>query len=128
VPRVSRSKTTTLLAAAAAIAVPLAWGETAVAAVRSCKPGLTSEIARAETEQLGKRKALQSWTAKAAKAGPAYTNWRIADKKVLGCTKAAAPAQGFECIAYAAPCTIQQNPQSPRRKYKPAGANTPIET
>ncbi|MEQ1695854.1 MAG: hypothetical protein ABL901_08440 [Hyphomicrobiaceae bacterium] len=102
----------------------------AAAAVRQCAPGVTSEIAQADNELMGKRKALMSWTTKAAKLGPAYTSWRIADKKVLGCKKGKTPSDGFQCVAYASPCTIVQAPNTPnrpKRTRKRFGPNTPFE-
>lgn len=103
------------------------YTQTASAAVRQCAPGVTSEIAQADNELMGKRKALISWTAKAAKLGPAYASWRMADKKVLGCKKGKTPSDGFQCVAYASPCTIVQAPESPKRPKKQIGRNTPFE-
>ena len=98
----------------------------AQAAVRSCVAPFSGEVARAATETAAKSQALASWTAKAQRVGAGFANWRLADKKVLGCTKAQAPATGFECIAYAAPCTITQNPAKPKR-LTPTGRNVPYE-
>jgi hypothetical protein len=103
------------------------YAQSASAAMRQCAPGVTSEIAQADNELMGKRKALISWTAKAAKLGPAYTSWRIADKKVLGCKKGKTPSDGFQCVAYASPCTIVQAPENPKRGKKRIGRNTPFE-
>ena len=99
----------------------------ASAAVRNCRAGVASEITAAGSELEGKRKALISWTARAAKLGPGYTSWRIADRKVLGCTKAKAPATGYQCIAFALPCTVEQLPGKPRRRIFPAGRGPAIE-
>ena len=107
-----------------------ATGPEASAAVRQCAPGVTSEIARADNELEGKRKALISWTAKAARLGPAYTSWRIADKKVLGCKRGKTPSDGVQCVAYASPCTILQAPNAPntpKRSKKRFGPLTPFE-
>ena len=110
----------------AALTVGVA-AQTASAAVRQCAPGVTSEIAQADNELMGKRKALISWTMKAAKLGPAFTSWRIADKKVLGCKKGKTPSDGVQCVAYASPCTIVQAPGQPKRSKKRIGRNTPFE-
>lgn len=99
----------------------------ASAAVRQCAPGVTSEITQADNELTGKRKALISWTAKAAKLGPAYTSWRIADKKVLGCKKGKTASDGVQCVAYASPCTIVQAPGDSKRPKKRIGRNLPFE-
>jgi hypothetical protein len=100
------------------------------AAVRSCKPGITSDIVRADTDLLGKRRALQSWTIKAAKLGLDYTSWRLADRKVLGCKPAVGKSSAFECIAYAVPCTTTQTPPRPsdKRRVRPRSRSAPIET
>jgi hypothetical protein len=45
---------------------------------------------------------------------------------VLACTKARNAAAGFECVAYAAPCTIAQVPGRPAPKKRSRSA--PIET
>ena len=102
-------------------------GQQAQAAVRKCKPAIFSEIAQAESETLGKRKALMSWTTKAARFGAAYGDWRLADKKVLGCKLAKAPTNGFQCVAYAAPCILEQNPASPKNRTKPGGRKATME-
>ena len=101
-----------------------------LAAVRSCKAGVTGAITQAPDEATGKRKALESWTAKAAQFGPGYTSWRIAYRKVLGCKKAVSGG-GVECIAYAAPCTIAQTPvppDTPKSRLKKRGPNPAIDT
>lgn len=91
----------------------------AEAAVRKCAPAVTSDISQADSELMGKRKALLSWTVKAIKSGANFGNWRLADKKVLGCKPAVSPAKGFECIAYASPCVVEQNPALPKRRMRP---------
>ena len=101
--------------------------QSAAAAVRSCLPGVTSEITQGETELVGKRKALVSWTAKAAQFGVGYTSWRTANKKILGCKKDATAGKGYQCIAYGVPCTIVQAPGKPKRGRKPNGRNPPID-
>lgn len=121
------------IASSCAVLVVGAAGPAASAAVRQCAPGVTSDIARADNELEGKRKALTSWTAKAARLGPAYTSWRIADKKVLGCKRGKTPSDGVQCVAYASPCTILQAPNAPnapnapKRSRKRFGPLTPFE-
>lgn len=120
-----------LMASACAALAFAVTAQTAAAAVRQCAPGVTSEIAQADNEIMGKRKALMSWTAKAAKLGPAFTSWRIADKKVLGCKKGKTPSDGVQCVAYASPCTIVQapnaRPNAPKRFKKRFGPRIPFE-
>lgn len=107
----------------------------AEAAVRKCGPAVTSDIAQADNELLGKRKALTSWAMKAAKlGGPAFASWRIADKKILGCKPGKTRSDGVQCIAYANPCTFVQggpaapgNPQAKPRGKRHIGGNVPFE-
>lgn len=107
----------------------------AEAAVRKCGPGVTSDIAQADNEVLGKRKALTSWSMKAAKlGGPAFASWRIADKKILGCKPGKTRSDGVQCVAYANPCAILQGnvrpPQGPQNKprgQRRIGGNVPFE-
>ena len=120
---------------AAATTALIAAVAPASAAVRKCGPAVTSDIAQAENDLLGKRKALTSWAMKAAKlGGPAFANWRIADKKILGCKPGKTRADGVQCIAYANPCTIVQgapiNPRTPQTKprgKRRIGGNVPFE-
>ena len=119
-----------VFASAAALLTP--WSSRADAAVRSCRAAVASEITQADTELIGKRKALISWTTRAAKLGPGYTSWQMADKKVLGCKKSKAPGSGYQCIAYAAPCTVNQVPGAPvpgkpKRRTVPTGSKAPFE-
>jgi hypothetical protein len=100
------------------------------AAVRNCKSGVTSDIVRAQTDLLGKRRALQSWTIKAAKLGLDYTSWRLANRKVLGCKPAQGAPNAVDCVAYALPCTITQTPTPPgdKRRVRPRSRSAPVET
>jgi len=124
-----------LVAIAAAAAAVIAAITPAHAAVRKCGPAVTSDITQADTEIQGKRKALTSWAMKAAKlGGPAFANWRIADKKILGCKPGKTRADGVQCIAYANPCTIVQGapfpprtPQTKPRGKRRIGGNVPFE-
>ena len=80
----------------------------AMAAVRVCQPIVSSDIAVATDELSAKKKALEQWQAKALKAGPGYDVWRLAAQKSLKCFKK--DDATFECVAFGAPCLIQQNP------------------
>ena len=113
------------------------------AAVRSCLPPIAGEIVQADTEPEGKRKALESWTAKVARAGPGFMRWQLAVQRSLVCRPVRSPGtKGFACVASAAPCTIQQAPGQPgaggksdkpvvpgvpRRRLIPPGRNVPFE-
>ena len=95
--------------AALAVATPamLSLGD-AQAAVRLCQGEVTSGLVAGETELVAKKGALDGWKAKALSFGEAYASWRLADRKFLECLPA--KSGGYECIARAAPCTIEQAP------------------
>ncbi len=94
-------------------------GCAANAAVRKCRPIVSSEIATAPSELDAKKKALGQWRAKAQALGPGLDNWRLAHDKSLKCFPKAPGS--FECIAFGAPCVIDQTPKSP-----PAGKGVGI--
>jgi hypothetical protein len=79
------------------------------AAVRVCQPIVSSDIAIASSELAAKKKALDQWREEALKAGPGYDVWRLAAQKSLKCFKK--DDGNFECVAFGAPCLIQQNPK-----------------
>jgi hypothetical protein len=103
-------------------------------AVRTCGQPITGDVATAPTEVEGRRKALESWSRKAATLGPGYTSWRLANNRTLQCKPVTAPATGFSCAAFAAPCIISQVPDAPPPAAKPKrpkrlpGSTAPIET
>lgn len=84
----------------------------ASAAVRKCGAIVSSEIWVAPTELEAKKKALGEWRAKAAKLGPSFDSWRLAAEKSLKCFK---KTTGYECVAFGAPCIIDQTPNTPPR-------------
>ena len=85
------------------------------AAVRMCNAVVSSEVVTAADEQSAKKLALDQWRAKAAKSGPGLDEWRLAAEKSLKCFKK--DDGTFECVAFGAPCIIQQNPnQRPQGK------------
>ena len=86
----------------------------AITAVRVCQAIVSSDIANAPDELGAKKKALEQWQKKALKSGPGYDVWRLAAQKSLKCFK---KDEGtFDCVAFGAPCLIQQNPNQ-----KPVG-------
>lgn len=96
--------------------VPL--GPTAAwAAVRICKAPVASGLAREPSEPAAKKRAIEDWTRRAKVAGASNPAWRTAANKLLKCAPNGTTA--FECVAYGAPCTIQQNP--PRRAPRGKG-------
>lgn len=87
---------------------------TSPAAIRLCGPIVSSEVATAPAERDAKKKALDQWRAAALKRGPGYDSWRLAASKTLKCfPKDVAKGGGFECVAFGAPCIINQTPASP---------------
>ncbi len=93
---------------------PLAQIAPSLAAVRICNDVVASDVVTAADEQSAKKQALDQWKAKASKAGPGYDGWGVAAEKSLKCFKK--DNGTFECVAFGAPCVIQQNP-----KQKPQG-------
>lgn len=94
-----------LAALLAVAALPAA----AHAAVRICKPAVASDLTTDANEVTAKMAALDQWKAKAAAIGAGYTSWRLAADKFLQCLPAK-DGSGFQCLARAAPCTIDQAP------------------
>lgn len=80
----------------------------AEAAVRICKGEVSSGLVGAANEQEAKKRALEVWRDKALELGKPFSAWRIAADKLLKCLPA--KASGYECIARARPCTIDQAP------------------
>jgi hypothetical protein len=97
-----------------ALAFALLWPAAAGAAIRQCGPVVSSEIVSSGDELSAKKQALDQWRAKAVKLGPDFGNWVVAAEKSLKCFKR--ESNNFECVAFGAPCVIQQNPNQ-----KPAG-------
>lgn len=77
------------------------------AAVRVCHPIVSSEIVTAPTEAQAKTRALAEWRRKALLQGDNLDSWRLAINKALKCYP---DPKGFSCVAFGAPCIIQQNP------------------
>jgi hypothetical protein len=100
--------------------VPLAAME-AIAAVRVCKAPVASGLAREPSEPAAKKRAIEDWTRRAKASGMSNPAWRTAANKMLKCAPIGTAT--FECVAYGAPCTVQQNP--PRRA--PRGKGPSIE-
>jgi hypothetical protein len=91
----------------------------AMAAVRLCRTPVVSDVVAAPSELLGKQMALRSWGAKASRAhGADYANWRIANKRILGCRPARDGSAPLACVAYAAPCKVEQAPGAPAPKKR----------
>ena len=92
----------------------------ASAAVRQCGPVVSSDVVTSANEQEARKGAIGQWRTKAAKLGPDFDNWVMAATKNLKCF----PKTGgtFECVAFGAPCVIEQNPnRRTRRDQKGVG-------
>jgi hypothetical protein len=106
------------IAAAVAILYPAMHGY-AFAAVRVCKPTVTSGFVAGEAELATRKQALDGWKAKALEHGEEYASWRLAADKFLECLPV--KTGGFECIARGAPCTIDQAPARRELRSKRLG-------
>jgi len=104
----------------AALAVVLfATHAAAVAAVRLCKPTVDGGFVTGNTEMGARKAALDGWKAKALAHGEEYASWRLAADKFLHCLPG--KSGGYECIARAAPCTIDQAPARRELRSKRLG-------
>lgn len=106
-----------LAVALAALAPPAA--SPGFAAVRLCEETLSSGIAAAPTEKEARKEALADWRAKALQHGEAYASWRLSAGKLLKCLPR--PGDGYECVARASPCTIEQAPDRRELRRKRIG-------
>ncbi len=103
------------LRVAVALALPclMALGAAGTeAAVRSCQPPRASGVVTGATENEGKRRAIEAWMAKVQPLGARYTSWSTATQRILKCING--KSGGFDCVAVATPCTIEQNPGAPK--------------
>lgn len=95
---------TRLAAFVVALSAPV---ELANAAVRLCEMSVSSGLVSGSSEHAARRDALTAWKSKAMRHGERYASWRIAIDKLLKCL----PRDGgYECLARARPCTIEQAP------------------
>jgi hypothetical protein len=78
------------------------------AAVRICEPHVSSGLVTGTSEDTARAAALAVWKSKALAHGEEYGSWRLAAEKTLACLPRSDGA--FECLARAAPCTIEQAP------------------
>ena len=94
----------------AALAASMTFAISGHAAVRKCADIISSDIATAPSELEAKKKAMDQWHAKVAKLGPGFGAWRISDGRQLKCFP---KDGGFQCVAFAAPCMVDQTPNTP---------------
>jgi hypothetical protein len=78
------------------------------AAVRMCKPLVTSGLVVRPTEAEARREAMAAWIGKATRLGKGYASWRLATEKLIQCLPE--KTGGFACFAKGMPCTIEQAP------------------
>ena len=81
---------------------------TPLAAVRLCKGPVSSGPVMGSNEETARAAALAVWKSKALVHGEPYASWRIAADKILECLPR--DGGGYECLARARPCTIEQAP------------------
>jgi putative component of membrane protein insertase Oxa1/YidC/SpoIIIJ protein YidD len=105
--------------AAAAVAILAPGSGAALAAVRLCKPTVDGGFVTGDTEMGARKAALDGWKAKALAHGEEYASWRLAADKLLHCLPG--KSGGYECIARAAPCTIDQAPARRELRSKRLG-------
>ena len=103
----------------AALAVTAAAGAPSHAAVRLCEAMISSGQISAATEQEARKGALDAWKARAMDHGEGYASWRLAADRFLQCLPR--KEGGFECIASASPCTIEQAPDRRELRQKRMG-------
>lgn len=89
------------------------------AAVRICKDLETSGPVFGSNEPTARAAALAIWKSKALVYGEPYSAWRIASDRLLTCL----PKRegGYECLASARPCTIEQAPDRRENRQKRFG-------
>lgn len=78
------------------------------AAVRLCEASVSSGPVTGTDERAARAAALALWKSKALEHGEPYGSWRIAADKLLKCLPR--DGGGYECLASARPCTIEQAP------------------
>jgi hypothetical protein len=104
---------------AAALVVLAAAPRSGFAAVRVCEQPVSSGIVAAPNEKEAHTAALAAWRAQAFQYGEPYASWRLAAGKLLKCLPR--PGHGFECLARASPCTIEQAPNRRELRRKRIG-------
>jgi hypothetical protein len=104
---------------AASVAIVSGADRDALGAVRLCKPTVSSGFVTGDAEIATRKRALDGWKAKAAEHGEQYASWRLAADKFLECL--ARKGGGYDCVARAAPCTIDQAPSRRELRSKRLG-------
>jgi hypothetical protein len=110
---------TAISIAATVVSLSSAMQCDAFAAVRLCKPIVSGGFVAGATEMEARKAALDGWKAKALDHGEEYASWRLAADKFLECLPR--KGGGYECIARAAPCTIEQAPSRRELRSKRLG-------
>lgn len=103
----------------AAALIVLAGTNPGFAAVRLCEAAISVGPVPAASEREARKAALDAWKAKALEYGEGYASWRLAAGKLLKCLPR--PGRGFECVARASPCTIEQAPDRRELRRKRIG-------
>jgi hypothetical protein len=97
-----------VISVSAALCAVFASGDAAQAAVKLCRPSVTSGLIVRPTEFEARKEAMAIWKAKAMEFGEPYSSWRLASERLLHCL----PRNdgSFECVANGMPCTVEQAP------------------
>jgi len=103
----------------AAVLVILAGTNPGFGAVRLCEATISVGPVTAASEREARKAALDAWKTKALEHGEPYASWRLAAGKLLKCLPR--PGRGFECVARASPCTIEQAPDRRELRRKRIG-------
>jgi len=78
--------------------------------MRLCEPHVTSGLVTGTSPDTAQVAALAVWTSRVlAQHGEPYGRWRLAAERSLQCLPRRDGA--FECIARAAPCTLEETPE-----------------
>jgi len=105
--------------AAAAVAMLALSADAAMSAVRVCEDSVSSGLVDGASERIARAAALAQWKAKVDLAhGERYAGWRIAADKLLKCLP---KGDGFQCLARARPCTLDQAPDRRELRQKRLG-------
>ena len=96
------ARLTFVLVALAALA---AASPRAIAAVRLCKAGITTDEFKGASELEARKAAVDRWKARALEHGPGYDSFRIAAGKDVKCR---VMAGAHYCAASGSPCLISQ--------------------
>ena len=106
-----------------AIIVIVGLGNDAGAAVRACRPAVSSGPQTGTTLADGQKRAIAAWTQAAGLVGIPTAAWRLAATKSLNCQPFT--ERQVVCVATASPCAVEQVPGKPSSRGAPPGGPLP---